>query len=70
MISPLLSGVLGATDQIDTEEIDKYVLMGELSLDGGLRPIKGACLLLFKPEKKNSKGDITQRKCARGSNCK
>ena len=36
-------GILGASEQINAENIDKYAIMGELSLDGEIRPIRG-CL--------------------------
>ena len=32
-------GILAASEQINAEEISKYIIMGELSLDGGLLPI-------------------------------
>ena len=38
---PLTIGILTASGQIQAPEIDKYVMMGELALDGGIRPIKG-----------------------------
>ncbi len=39
---PLAIGILSADEQIPNEGLDKLMLMGELSLDGMLRPIKGA----------------------------
>ena len=39
---PIALGVLAATGQIICEDLDAYMIMGELSLDGQLRPIKGA----------------------------
>lgn len=38
---PIAIGVLLASGQIITELIPDYIIMGELSLDGSLRPIKG-----------------------------
>jgi len=38
----LAIGILAASNQIQAEDLDKYVIMGELSLDGNLQPIKGA----------------------------
>jgi magnesium chelatase family protein len=38
---PLAIGMLAATEQVKSEGLDQFILMGELSLDGGLRPIKG-----------------------------
>ncbi|MBQ3730904.1 MAG: ATP-binding protein, partial [Muribaculaceae bacterium] len=39
---PLAAGILAADEKISTDKLDRYMLMGELSLDGTLRPIKGA----------------------------
>jgi magnesium chelatase family protein len=41
-------GILAASDQILAEEIQNYIIMGELSLDGSLQPIKGGIPLLFR----------------------
>lgn len=38
---PLAVGVLTASNQLSISGIDSYLFMGELSLDGSLRPIKG-----------------------------
>ena len=39
---PLAIGILAADEKITTERLHRYMFMGELSLDGSLRPIKGA----------------------------
>lgn len=39
---PLALGILAASEQIPEANLDKYLIMGELSLDGGLQPMKGA----------------------------
>lgn len=39
---PIAVSILAATGQVDPEKLDKYLIMGELSLDGTLMPIKGA----------------------------
>ncbi|MGS2739335.1 YifB family Mg chelatase-like AAA ATPase [Sinomicrobium sp. M5D2P17] len=38
----LAVGILAASGQIKSEGIEEYIIMGELSLDGSLQPIKGA----------------------------
>lgn len=38
----LAAGILAASAQIPDEALHEYVIMGELSLDGGLQPVKGA----------------------------
>ena len=39
---PLAVGILAGDEKVSAERLDRYMLMGELSLDGSLRPIKGA----------------------------
>lgn len=39
---PLAMGILAASGQINGTTLDHYLIMGELALDGGIRPIKGA----------------------------
>ncbi len=39
---PLAVGILASNEDINSTEVDKYVIMGELSLDGNVKPIKGA----------------------------
>ena len=39
---PLAIGMLAANETIQSDKLDRYLLMGELSLDGSLQPIKGA----------------------------
>ncbi|MFT5823598.1 MAG: magnesium chelatase family protein [Crocinitomix sp.] len=51
-------GILAASEQIDSENIADYVIMGELSLDGGLRPIKGALSMAIKAKELGFKGFI------------
>jgi magnesium chelatase family protein len=51
-------GILAASEQINAEEISKYVIMGELSLDGGLLPIKGVLPIAIKAKEEGFKGII------------
>ena len=39
---PLAVGVLAADEKVSTDRLNRYMLMGELSLDGSLRDVKGA----------------------------
>ena len=39
---PLAIGILAADEKISAERIGRFMIMGELSLDGSLLPIKGA----------------------------
>ena len=45
---PIAIGILAASNQIESPDIDKYVIMGELSLDGSLQAIKGALPMAIK----------------------
>lgn len=49
-------GILAASGQIRHEQVGDYVIMGELSLDGGLRPIKGALPIALKAKEMGLKG--------------
>lgn len=39
---PIAVSILAATEQINTDRLDKYVITGELSLDGSIKAVKGA----------------------------
>ena len=39
---PLALGILASSSQINAPQLGSFLIMGELSLDGGLQPIKGA----------------------------
>ncbi len=54
----LAIGILASTDQINAENLDKYLIMGELSLDGNLQPIKGALPIAVKAREEGFKGFI------------
>jgi len=54
----LAIGILAASEQIAHEEVSQYIIMGELSLDGGLRPIKGALPIAIQARKEGFKGFI------------
>ena len=52
----LAIGILAASNQIKSENIEKYIIMGELSLDGGLQPIKGALPIAIKAQEEGFTG--------------
>ena len=54
----LALGILTASGQIKAEEIDRYIIMGELSLDGSLQPIKGALPIAINAREEGFKGII------------
>jgi len=51
-------GILAASNQIKAQELEGYVIMGELSLDGSLQPIKGALPIAIKAKEEGFKGFI------------
>jgi magnesium chelatase family protein len=55
---PIAIGILAASGQIDHQDLAKYVIMGELSLDGGLQSIKGALPIAIQARKEEFKGLI------------
>ena len=51
-------GILAASDQVNGENLDKFIIMGELSLDGGLQPIKGVLPIAIQARKEGFMGII------------
>ncbi|CAZ98734.1 Competence protein comM [Zobellia galactanivorans] len=54
----LAIGILTASNQIKSNDLDKYIIMGELSLDGSLQPIKGALPIAIKAREEGFEGFI------------
>lgn len=61
---PISLGILKASGQIEAEDLENYIIMGELSLDGILRPIKGALPIAIEARKKGYKGLILPKENA------
>ncbi len=55
---PLAIGILAGNDDIYSEVLDKYVMMGELSLDGGIQPVRGVLPITIKAKEEGFKGCI------------
>ncbi|MBQ8542729.1 MAG: YifB family Mg chelatase-like AAA ATPase [Bacteroidaceae bacterium] len=55
---PIAIGILAADEKISTEKIGRYIIMGELGLDGGLMPIKGALPIAIKAKELGYDGII------------
>lgn len=58
-------GILAASDQIVSDNIAGYIIMGELSLDGGLQPIKGVLPIAIKAREEGFKGFILPKQNTR-----
>jgi magnesium chelatase family protein len=61
----IATAVLAASGQLEPENLDKYIIMGELSLDGSLQPIKGALPIAIQARKDGFKGFILPKINAR-----
>jgi len=63
---PIALGILGASEQLENPEaLNEYVIMGELSLDGSIQPIKGALPIAIQARKEGFKGLIVPKANAR-----
>lgn len=60
----LAIGILAASDQIKTDMLPHYVIMGELALDGFIRPIKGVLPIAIKAKEEGFKGIIVPKENA------
>jgi magnesium chelatase family protein len=59
---PIALGILGASEQLkNADAITNYVIMGELSLDGEIRPIKGALPIAIQARKEGFHGLIVPK---------
>lgn len=54
----IATGILAGSGQLNSDEIGNYIIMGELSLDGGLQPIKGVLPIAIQARKEGFKGII------------
>lgn len=61
----IATGILAASEQINSEFVGDYIIMGELSLDGGLQAMKGALPIAIQAKKEGFKGMILPKQ-----NCK
>jgi len=57
-------GILAASGEIESSAVSDYIIMGELSLDGGLRGIKGALPMAVKARDNGFKGVILPKQNA------
>ena len=62
---PIAIGILAAGDVVTTEKLSRYLIMGELGLDGNLMPIKGALPIAIKARELGYEGFILPNQNAR-----
>ena len=65
---PLAIGILAASGKVQTERLENIMLVGELSLDGRLQPIRGALPIAIRARKEKFKGLIVPQQNIRGQN--
>ena len=53
---PMAIGIMATEDQIHTQDLGKYMMVGELSLDGSLQPIRGALPIAIKAREMGFEG--------------
>lgn len=61
----IATGILAASGQLPADHLGDYVIMGELSLDGSLKPIKGALVIAIEAREQGFKGFILPEENAR-----
>lgn len=62
---PIAVGILACSNQVAQEKLNEYIIMGELSLDGGLQPVKGVLPIAIQAFKDGFKGLILPKQNAR-----
>ena len=62
---PIAIGILAASEQINADKVGDYIILGELSLDGSLKAIKGALPIAIQAVKEKFKGIILPAENAR-----
>lgn len=62
---PIGIGIMAAMGQIPVDDLDKYIIMGELSLDGSVQPIKGSLPIAIQARKEGFKGFFLPKQNAR-----
>ena len=62
---PLALGILASTEQIPADNLEKYIIMGELSLDGSLMPVKGVLPMALKAKEEGFEGVILPKQNAK-----
>lgn len=62
---PLAIGILAATGGVAKDKLDRYMIIGELSLDGSLQPIRGALPIAIAARKQGMEGFILPKQNAR-----
>lgn len=59
---PLAIGMLASLGRLPSDKLGRYVFVGELGLDGSVRPVKGALSIAIKAREQGSKPYLCQRR--------
>ena len=62
---PLAISILAGDCKVESERLSEYMLVGELGLDGSLRPIRGALPIAIRARKEHFRGLIVPRENVR-----
>lgn len=62
---PLAIGIMAVSNQVDASKLEQYIIMGELSLDGTLNPVKGVLPMAIKAKEEGFKGIIIPKENAK-----
>ncbi|MEX0602918.1 MAG: magnesium chelatase domain-containing protein, partial [Bacteroidota bacterium] len=62
---PIALGILGASGQLISTVLEDYMILGELALDGVLRPIRGSLVVALEAKRQGIKGIILPRENAK-----
>lgn len=62
---PMAIAIMAAEEQLKTDKLSRYMMMGELSLDGHIQPVKGVLPIAIRAREEGFKGFILPRSNAR-----
>lgn len=62
---PLAIGIMAVSNQVDASKLEQYIIMGELSLDGTVNPVKGVLPMAIKAKEQGFKGIIIPKENAK-----
>src|SRR3954464_7619944 len=53
---PIAIGMVAASEQIETDQLDNFVMVGELALTGAVRPVKGVLPIALRARQEGKSG--------------
>lgn len=62
---PLAIGIMAANGTVSSDKLSRYMMIGELGLDGALQPVKGALPIAIRAREQGFEGLIVPRENAR-----